>query len=155
MVAVHSKVNFVHACVRMFVHLQELRVDLELRYRPALLGGRLPPFLNALEQVVDSPGDDPKLVPSDVNIKARAHGVSLPGSRLNKNEEENKEPLVVLPERCDKKLSIWFFLRIYFPQYVLSHTYVHSVGQHGSAVCMFKLGCPGGGCHGDKKRMQH
>lgn len=64
--------------MRMFVHLQELRVDLELGHWPALLGGRLPPFLDAPEQVVDSPWDDPKLVPSDVNVKARAHGVSLP-----------------------------------------------------------------------------
>lgn len=76
----------------MFVHLQELRVDLELRYRSALFCGCLPPFLNAPEQVVDSPGYDAKLVPSDVNVKARAHGVSLSGTSLVKEEEENKKP---------------------------------------------------------------
>lgn len=76
----------------VFVHLQELRGDLELRYRSALLGGCLPPFLNAPEQVVDSPGDDPKLVPSDGNVKACAHGVSLPRTSLVRDEEEYKEP---------------------------------------------------------------
>lgn len=85
----------------MCLHLQELRVDLELGHRPALLGGRLPPFLDAPEQVVDSAGDDPELVSSDVHVEARAHGVSLPGTRLNKDEDENKEPSVVLPGRCD------------------------------------------------------
>lgn len=82
-----------------FVHLQELRIDLELGHRPALLGGRLLPFLDAPEQVIDCPGDDPKLIASDVNVKARAHRVSLPGTRLNKDEDKNKEPSVVFSRK--------------------------------------------------------
>lgn len=65
-------------CLCVFLHLQELCVDLELRDRPALLGGGLSALLDPPEQVVDSPGNDTRLILTDVNIEASSHGVGLP-----------------------------------------------------------------------------
>lgn len=76
-----------HVDVRVFVHLQELRVDLELGDRPALLGGGLSPLLNPSEQVVDGSGNDTELVVSDVDVEACPHGVCLPRTRLDKEQK--------------------------------------------------------------------
>lgn len=75
--------------VRVFVHLQELRVDLELGDRPALLGGGLSPLLDASEQVVDGSGNDTELVVSDVDVEARPHGVRLTRTRLDKEQKSS------------------------------------------------------------------
>lgn len=71
------------SCVCVCLHLQELCVDLELRNRPALLGGGLSPLLDPSEQVVDSPRNDTQLVVSDVDVEAGSHGVGLPRTRLD------------------------------------------------------------------------
>lgn len=75
----------VSACV--FLHLQELCIDLELRNRPALLGGGLSALLDSSEQVVHGPGNDAQLILSDVDIEASSHGVRLPRTRLDREEK--------------------------------------------------------------------
>lgn len=62
--------------------LQELGVDLELGRRAALLLRRPAPLLDAPEEVVHGARDDAQFLISDVHVKARPHGVGLPGARL-------------------------------------------------------------------------
>ena len=83
--------------VCVFVHLQELCVDLELRHRLALLGGTLYALLDPPEQVVDGAGNDTELFLSDVDVEAGSHGVGLPRTRLD-NKGEKTESSVTLPK---------------------------------------------------------
>lgn len=83
----------VFPCV--FLHLQELRVDLELRHRLALLGGGLSALLDPPEQVVDGAGNDTRLVLSDVDVEARSHGVRLPRTCLDSGK--GRQSSVTLP----------------------------------------------------------
>lgn len=82
-------------CVRVFLHLQELCVDLELRNRPALLGGSLSALLDPSEQVVDGPGNDTQLVLSDVDVEAGSHGVGLPRTRLDTGEKTSESSVTL------------------------------------------------------------
>lgn len=78
-------------CVYVFPHLQELCIDLELRNRPALLGGSPSPLLDPSEQVVDGPRNDSQLIVSDVDVEAGSHGVGLPRTRLDMKEREEPQ----------------------------------------------------------------
>ena len=60
------------------MYLEELCVDLELGDGAALLLRRLPPLLDASEEVVHGAGDDAQLLLRDVHVEARPHGVRLP-----------------------------------------------------------------------------
>lgn len=60
------------------VYLEELCVDFKLWYRTSLLLGGPPALFNALEEVVDSTGDDTQLFVCYVDIEASPHGVRLP-----------------------------------------------------------------------------
>lgn len=71
----------------VFLHLQELCIDLEFRNRPALLSGGLSALFDSSEQVVHGPGNDAQLVLSDVDIEASSHGVRLPRTRLDREEK--------------------------------------------------------------------
>lgn len=62
----------------MDVYLEELCVDFKLWYRTSLLLGGPPALFNALEEVVDSTGDDTQLFVCYVDIEASPHGVRLP-----------------------------------------------------------------------------
>lgn len=68
----------IYDAVKTSVYLEELGVDLKLRYGASLLLGRLSALLNALEEVVDGAGDDTQLLIYDVDVKTRPHGVGLP-----------------------------------------------------------------------------
>lgn len=87
-----STIWFASVCVCVFLHLQELCIDLELRNRPALLCGSLSPLLYPLKQVIDGPGNDTQLVLSDVDVEASSHGVGLPRTCLE--VEDNIESSV-------------------------------------------------------------
>lgn len=62
----------------MGVHLEELGVDLKLRYGASLPLSSLSTLLDALEEMVDGAGDDAQLFICDVDIEARPHCVRLP-----------------------------------------------------------------------------
>lgn len=83
----------VFVCV--FLHLQELCIDLELRNWPALLSGSLSAVLDASKQVVDGPGDDTQLVLSTIDVEAGSHGVGLPRTRLDKRPKTELESIRV------------------------------------------------------------
>lgn len=93
----------------MFLHLQELCVDLELRNWPALLSGSLSALLNASKQVVDGPGNDTQLVLSDVDVEAGSHGVGLPRTRLDKGQKTELESVTLLYQSAFVLLSKCIF----------------------------------------------
>lgn len=72
----------------MGAYLEELGVDLELRYGASLLLSSLSTLLYALEEVVDGAGDDAQLFVYDVDIKACAHRVRLPRTGLHGETEK-------------------------------------------------------------------
>lgn len=88
----------------VWLYLQELGVDLELRYGPSLLLGGLPALLDALEEVVDGAGDDAQLLVWNVDVKARPHGVGLPRTRLQE-EEKNERKNYRLPPAAPRKYN--------------------------------------------------
>lgn len=95
-------------CVCVFLHLQELCVDLELGNRPALLGGSLSALLDASEQVVDGAGNDTQLVLSDVDIEAGSHGVRLPRPCLDVGEKTESSIMSALIMSVRNVVSCFF-----------------------------------------------
>lgn len=71
----------------MGVYLEKLGVDLKLGHGAALLLRGLLALLDALEEVVDRPGDYTQLFIGDIDVEARPHGVGLPRACLDEKEE--------------------------------------------------------------------
>lgn len=63
-------------------YLEELGVDLKLRYGASLLLSGLSTLLDALEEMVDGAGDDAQLFICDIDVEARPHRVRLPWTGL-------------------------------------------------------------------------
>ena len=65
-----------------YSHLHELSVDLEVRQGVTPIGSHFLAFVNASEQVLHGTRNDSRFVWRDVDIKPRAHRVSLTRTRL-------------------------------------------------------------------------
>lgn len=59
-------------------YLQKLGADFKIGRLDARLLGALPPALDALKQLVNSPWDDALLLLAQAHIETRSHGVGLP-----------------------------------------------------------------------------